>query len=162
MAGSRILAKHVKITRDGIYFGNSKFEPLASDSKNLDGRNVHIAVFDEIHEFRDYKLINVIKGKLKKRKQPLIIYITTLGTVIDGPLMDFYILGCQILDNTGAIAQRAADRTFVYIDEIDEEDDPSNPDCWGKANPSLGVLLDIEDLLDEWERVRSRKVKFHQ
>lgn len=155
MAGSKTLAKHVKITRDGIYFQNSYFKPLASDSKNLDGRNVHIAVFDEIHEFRDYKLINVIKGKLKKRKQPLIIYITTLGTVIDGPLMDFYILGGQILDNTGAIAQRAADRTFVYIDEIDEDDDPSNPECWGKANPSLGVLLDIEDLKDEWERVRS-------
>lgn len=155
LAGSRILAKHVKITRDGIYYGNSKFEPLASDYKNLDGKNVHMGIFDEIHEYRDYTLINVIKGKTKKRKQPLIIYITTLGTVIDGPLMDFYILGGQILDNTGAIAQRAADRTFVYIDEIDEDDDPANPDCWGKANPSLGVLLDIEDLKDEWERVRS-------
>ncbi len=155
ISGSPALKKHVQVTQSGAYFLNSKFEPLASDSKNLDGRNVHMAVFDEIHEFRDYKLINVIKGKTKKRKQPLIIYITTLGTVIDGPLMDFYILGGQILDNTGAIAQRAADRTFVYIDEIDEEDDPSNPDCWGKANPSLGVLLDIEDLKDEWERVRS-------
>ena len=153
--GSKILAKHVKVTRDGMYYGNSKFEPLASDSKNLDGRNVHIGVFDEIHEFRDYKLINVIKGKLKKRKQPLIIYITTLGTVIDGPLMDFYVLGGQILDNTGAIAQRAADRTFVYIDEIDEDDDPADSSCWGKANPSLGALLDIEDLKDEWERVRT-------
>lgn len=153
--GSKILAKHVKVTRDGMYYGNSKFEPLASDSKNLDGRNVHIGVFDEIHEFRDYKLINVIKGKLKKRKQPLIIYITTLGTVIDGPLMDFYVLGGQILDDTGAIAQRAADRTFVYIDEIDEDDDPADSSCWGKANPSLGALLDIEDLKDEWERVRT-------
>lgn len=155
VAGSKILAKHVKITRDGIYYGNSKFEPLSSESKNLDGRNVHMAVFDEIHEFRDYNLINVIKGKGKKRKQPLIIYITTLGTVIDGPLMDFYVLGGQILDDTGAIAKRAADRTFVYIDEIDEDDDPANPDCWGKANPSLGKLLDIEDLKDEWERVRT-------
>lgn len=153
--GSKILAKHIKVTRDGMYYGNSKFEPLASDSKNLDGRNVHIGVFDEIHEFRDYKLINVIKGKLKKRKQPLIIYITTLGSVIDGPLMDFYVLGGQILDNTGAIAQRAADRTFVYIDEIDEDDDPADSSCWGKANPSLGALLDIEDLKDEWERVRT-------
>ena len=85
----------------------------------------------------------------------MIIYITTLGTVIDGPLMDFYVLGGQILDDTGAIAQRAADRLFVYIDEIDEDDDPANPECWAKANPSLGTLLDIEDLKDEWERVRT-------
>lgn len=153
--GSPVLRKHVQVTQNGAYYKNSKFEPLASDSKNLDGRNVHMAVFDEIHEFRDYKLINVIKGKIKKRKQPLIIYITTLGTVIDGPLMDFYILGGQILAGSAAISRRAADRMFVYIDEIDEDDDPSDPACWPKANPSLGKLLDIEDLKDEWERVKS-------
>ena len=153
--GSKILSKHIDVKTNGMYYKNGKFEPLASDSKNLDGRNVHIGVFDEIHEFRDYKLINVIKGKLKKRKQPLIIYISTFGTVIDGPLMDFYVLGSQILDDTGAISSRAADRMFVYIDEIDEDDDPADPACWGKANPSLGVLLDLEDLIDEWERVKS-------
>lgn len=154
---SPILSKHVRLTKQGMFFDktNSKFQPLASDSKNLDGRNVHMGVFDEIQEYRDYKLINVIKGKTKKRKQPLIIYITTLGTVIDGPLMDFYILGGNILDNNGAISRRAADRTFVYIDEIDEDDDPEDTSCWGKANPSLGVLLDLDDLIDEWERVKT-------
>lgn len=157
VTNSPVLSKHVRVTKQGMFYDktNSKFQPLASDSKNLDGRNVHMGVFDEIQEYRDYKLINVIKGKTKKRKQPLIIYITTLGSVIDGPLMDFYILGSQILDNTGAIAQRASDRTFVYIDEIDENDDPTDPTCWGKANPSLGALLDMEDLLDEWERVKT-------
>lgn len=154
---SPILTKHIRLTKQGMFYDKtaSKFQPLASDSKNLDGRNVHMGVFDEIQEYRDYKLINVIKGKTKKRKQPLIIYITTLGTVIDGPLMDFYVLGGQILDGAGAIAQRAADRTFVYIDEIDEDDDPADPACWCKANPSLGTLLDMEDLLDEWERVKT-------
>lgn len=154
---SPVLSRHVRVTKQGIFYDKtaSKFQPLATDSKNLDGRNVHMGVFDEIQEFRDYKLINVIKGKIKKRKQPLIIYITTLGTVIDGPLMDYYILGGNILDDCGAIAQRAADRIFVYIDEIDEDDQPEDPSCWAKANPSLGTLLDMEDLLDEWERVRT-------
>lgn len=155
ISGSPVLSKHVQVTQNGVFYKNSKFEPLASDSRNLDGRNVHMGVFDEIHEFRDYKLINVIKGKIKKRKQPLIIYITTLGTVIDGPLMDFYVLGGQILSGDPAISKRAADRMFVYIDEIDESDDPSDPACWPKANPSLGKLLDMDDLIDEWERVKS-------
>lgn len=154
---SPLLSRHVRTTKMGMYYDptNSKFEPLATDSRNLDGRNVHLGIFDEIQEYRDYKLINIIKGKTKKRKQPLIIYITTLGTVIDGPLMDFYVLGGNILDNSGAIAQRAADRVFVYIDEIDEDDDPDDVRCWGKANPSLGKLLDPEDLIDEWERVKT-------
>ena len=152
--GSPVLSQHIHVTKQGMFFQNNKFQPLATDSRNLDGRNVHMAVFDELQEYRDYKLINVIKGKTKKRKQPMIIYITTLGNVIDGPLMDFYILGGQILDNSGAVSQRAADRMFVYIDEIDEDDNPEDSSCWGKANPSLGVLIDIEDLLDEWERVK--------
>lgn len=154
--GSPALSKNLRITRDGIYFDptNSKIQPLATDSKNLDGRNVHLGIFDEIQEFTHYKLINVIKAKTKKRKQALILYITTLGTVIDGPLMDFYILGCNILDGIKAISKRASDRMFIYIDEIDEGDDPDDVSCWGKANPSLGVLLDLEDLIDEWERCK--------
>ena len=153
---SRILSKHLRVTRDGIYYdpANGVFKALSTESRNLDGLNVHMGIFDEVHEYRDYKLINIIKGKAKKRRQPLIIYITTLGTVIDGPLMDFYVLGGNILDNAGAVSERAADRIFVYIDEIDEGDQPEDFACWGKANPSLGALLDLEDLKDEWERVK--------
>lgn len=153
---SPALSKHLRVTRDGIYYDptNSKMQPLATDSRNLDGRNVHFGVFDEIQEYTHYKLINVIKAKTKKRRQPMIVYITTLGTVIDGPLMDYYILGSQILDGAEAISQRAADRMFVYIDEIDEADDPDDVRCWGKANPSLGSLLKLEDLIDEWERCK--------
>lgn len=153
---SPLLKKHFRTTRSGIYYdpANGLFEPRATDSKNLDGMNVHMGIFDEIQEYRDYKLINVIKKKGKKRRQPLFIYITTLGTVIDGPLMDYYILGGQILDGAEAISQRAADRMFIYIDEIDEGDDPDNVSCWGKANPSLGSLLLLDDLIDEWERCK--------
>lgn len=153
---SPLLSQHLRVTRDGIYYDptNSKMQPLATDSRNLDGRNVHLGVFDEIQEYTHYKLINVIKAKTKKRRQALILYITTLGTVIDGPLMDFYVLGGKILDNDPAISQRASDRVFVYIDEIDEDDDPDNVSCWGKANPSLGVLLNQDDLIDEWERCK--------
>ena len=91
---------------------------------------------------------------MKKRRQPLCLYITTLGPVIDGALMELYVLGGNILDGSAAIAQRAADRVFVYIDEIDEGDDPEDESCWGKANPSLGVLLNLDDLIDEWERCK--------
>lgn len=157
VAASPLLSKHFRITKAGILYEktNSKFQPLATDSKNLDGRNVHMAIFDEIQEYRDYKLINVIKAKCKKRRQPLIIYISTLGTVIDGPLMDYYILGKNVLSGASAISARAADRLFVYIDEIDETDDPNDTSCWGKANPSLGALLHLDDLIDEWERCKA-------
>jgi phage terminase large subunit-like protein len=154
---SPALVKHFDVTKSGIFYPKTKsvIEPLSSESKNLDGKNVHMAIFDELQEYRDYKLINVIKPKTKKRRQALLLYISTFGTVIDGPLMDYYLLGCNILDKTEAVSTRAADRMFVYIDEIDETDDPDCAMCWAKANPSLGVLLKIEDLVDEWERCKA-------
>ena len=153
---SPLLNKHFRTTLSAIYFDPTlgKFEPLSSESKNLDGFNVHLGIFDEVQDFTDYGLINRIKKKGKKRRQPLFLFISTLGTVIDGPLMDYYILGGQVLDNTGAISPRAADRMFVYIAEIDEGDEPDDTDCWIKANPSLGELLLMDDLIDEWERCK--------
>ena len=153
---SPLLNKHFRITRDGIYFDatNSRMQPLATDHKNLDGRAPHLAIFDEVQEYTNYRLINIIDKKKIKRRQPMSLYISTLGTVIDGPLMDFYVTGGHILAGDKGIDKRVADRTFVYIAEIDEGDAPENPDCWGKANPSMGTLLHLEDLLDDWEKCK--------
>ena len=153
---SVLLNRHFRTTTKGIYFDqtNGKFESRSSENKTLEGLNVHLGIFDEVQDFQDFGLINAIKAKGKKRRQPLFLFISTLGTVIDGPLMDLYVLGGQILDNTGAIAQRAADRMFIYIAEIDEGDEPDDIDCWIKANPSLGELLLLDDLIDEWERCK--------
>lgn len=154
--GSPMLKKHFRSTRDGIYYDatNSKIQALASDPTTLDGKNVHLAIFDEVQDYQDYKFMSRLKKKIIKRRQPLIIYISTFGNVIDGPLMDLYVLGGQILDDNGAISPIVADRMFVYIDEIDEDDDPDDISCWGKANPSLGKLIMLEDLIADWERCK--------
>jgi len=150
------LKKHFRTTRDGIYFDatNSKIQALASDPTTLDGKNVHLAIFDEVQDYRDYTFMSRLKKKIIKRRQPLIIYISTFGNVIDGPLMDLYVLGGQILANTGAVSPIVSDRMFVYIDEIDENDEPDDISCWGKANPSLGVLIKQDDLIADWERCK--------
>ena len=58
--------------RDGVYYDamQSSIKHRSSDSKRLDGLNPHMAIFDEIHEYRDFKLINIIKRKIVKRLQP--------------------------------------------------------------------------------------------
>ena len=154
---SPLLKKHFRLTRDGIYYDKttSWIKALATENKNIEGLNVHLIIYDEMQDYEDYRLINRIDPKMKKRRQPLAIIITTLGTVIDGPLMDNYTFGSDILAESPAISQRAADRMFVYIDEIDENDDPEDISCWGKANPSLGKLLSLDDMQDEWEKVKA-------
>lgn len=145
---STLLDRHFETTLHEIRYGrtNSKIMPLATDSKKLDGKNASFAVFDEIHEYKTYKLINVIKNSTGARSQPMIIYITTAGYQLDGPLMDYYEKGADVLN--GVITD---ERTFYYMAELDPEDDIEDTSNWIKANPSLGVTLKLETLIEEWE-----------
>jgi phage terminase large subunit-like protein len=144
---SHLLSKHFRVLRDAIHYDKtfSKIEPQASDSEKLDGLNAHLAIFDEIHEYKDYKLINVIKNSTGAREQPLILYITTAGYQLDGPLVDYYSKGTEVLE--GVIED---ERSFYFIAEIDEGDDIDDPKNWIKANPNIGVTLDLDTLIEEW------------
>ncbi|UNC91688.1 terminase large subunit [Candidatus Contubernalis alkaliaceticus] len=145
---SPVLKKHFRALRDAIYFDktNSKIEPQASDSEKLDGLNCHLGIFDEIHEYKNYKLINVIKNSSGARRQPLFLYITTAGYQLDGPLMDYYEKGADVLE--GVIQD---ERSFYYMAELDEDDEVDDPSTWIKSNPNLGVTVLLEDMIEEWE-----------
>ncbi|GIP38648.1 terminase [Paenibacillus sp. J31TS4] len=145
---STVLNRHFQETLHEIRFGKtlSKIMPLATDSKKLDGKNCSFGVFDEIHEYKNYKLINVIKNSTGARLQPLLVYITTAGYQLNGPLMDYYEKSADVLE--GIITD---ERTFYFMAELDPEDDLENPDNWIKANPNLGVTLKLETLVEEWD-----------
>ena len=57
---SQVLASHFRALRDGIHYDatGGLIQARASDSRTLDGLNPHMGIFDEIHENRDFKLIN--------------------------------------------------------------------------------------------------------
>lgn len=148
---SPALAKRFRPLRDAIHFDAtfSKIEPQASDSEKLDGLNTHIGVFDEIHEYKDYKLINVIKNSRQSRTQPLLIYITTAGYQLDGPLVNYYEQGADVLN--GDIVD---ERTFYYIAELDNVDEFDKPEMWIKANPNMGVSIKLADMIEDWEKAK--------
>ena len=149
---SRYLAPRFRTLRDGVYYdaGRATIRNRSSDSKRLDGLNPHMAIFDEIHEYRDFKLINVFKRKAPKRLQPLILYISTMGSVIDGPLAYYYDLFSDAI--AGKLDPAVGDRMFGFICELDDTDDIEDSSKWIKANPSLGHLLQLSDLRQIWER----------
>lgn len=143
------LRRQFEAKRDEIRFPrtSSKIEHRASDSEKLDGLNTHLGVFDEIHEFKDYKLINVIKKSRGSRRQPLIVYITTAGYQLDGPLVNYYEQGSDVLD--GALVD---ERTFYFIAELDSQKEFDKPEEWVKANPNIGVTLDLDILIEDWDK----------
>lgn len=148
------LRQRFRPLRDAIHFDKtfSKIEPQASDSEKLDGLNTHIGVFDEIHEYKDYKLINVIKNSRGSRDQPLLIYISTAGYQLDGPLVTYYEQGDDVLN--GVHAEQSDERTFYYIAELDDESEFEQPEMWIKANPNIGVSLKLQDMIEDWEKAK--------
>lgn len=148
---SPVLKKNFRSLRDAIHYDKtiSKIEPQASDSEKLDGLNTHIGIFDEIHEFKDYKLISVIKNSRAARLQPLLIYITTAGFQLNGPLVDMVEAGKDTLN--GIIED---ERTFYYLASLDDEDDINDSENWIKANPNIGVSIDIEVMKEEWVKAK--------
>ncbi|NLV59204.1 MAG: terminase large subunit [Clostridiales bacterium] len=153
---SPFLANRFNVTRSSITYDktNSSIQHRASDSHKLDGLSPHMGIFDEIHEYRDYKLINVIKRGMNKRSQPLALYITTMGTVIEGPLMDYYALFSDAMQD-GMLPASVSDQLFSFICELDSTDNVDDSSCWVKANPSMGVLLNLEKLKSDWERCKN-------
>jgi len=145
---SALLNRHFQETLHEIRYGRtlSKILPLATDSKKLDGKNCSFGVFDEIHEYKNYKLINVIKNSMGARLQPLLVYITTAGYQLDGPLMDYYEKAADVL--AGVIQD---ERAFYFMAELDPDDDIEDPANWIKANPNLGLTIKLEDMIEEWE-----------
>lgn len=114
---------------------------VSSESKTLDGLNIHSAVLDEVHEFQNDKLWNVFRGGMGGREQPLLVGITTAGLSLDG-------FGFQQEEYTKGVLDGSTDDPtyFGIIFSIDEGDDVSDESTWIKANPNLGVSVSLKDM----------------
>ncbi len=111
----------------------SKFVPISSDAKSLDGLNVAVAVCDEIASHRTSEVYDALLTAMGKRKQPLLLSISTATGNTAG-------IGKQIWDYSLRVLQKAQsdDRLFAIIYSIDENDDPWAEETWIKANPGWG------------------------
>lgn len=146
---SEYLKPNFRTLRDAIHYDEmfSKIEPQAADSEKLDGLSSHLSIYDELHESKDYKLINVMRNSMASRKQPLLLFITTAGYQLDGPLVNYYEQAHDILN--GDIVD---DRTFYFIAELDDQSEFDKPEMWVKANPNIGVSMKLENMIEEWKK----------
>lgn len=120
----------------------SFYQVLSSDAYSKHGLNVHGVVFDELHAQPNRKLYDVMtKGSGDARKQPLYFLITTAGT-------DRHSICWEVHQKADDIIHgRKHDPSFYpVIYGADDDDDWTDPEVWKKANPSLGITVDIEKL----------------
>lgn len=146
------LSKHIKKRKSDLYFPltMSRLQPLGKNSDTLDGLNAHCVIMDELHSIKDRNLYEVMKQSMSARREPLMIMITTAGTVRECIFDDMYEYACNVVDGT------FNDDTFLPIlYELDKKEEWTNPQMWGKANPGLGAIKKVDDLEIKVERAKN-------
>jgi phage terminase large subunit-like protein len=127
-------------------WNDSTFKPLGSDSDTLDGLNVHGAMMDEIHAWKDKNLYDVIVDGTSSREQPLIVMITTAGTVRESVYDMKYDEAEMLLNGLNDPNGYKDDRFLPIIYELDNRLEWTDPKYWPKANPGLGTIKSIDQL----------------
>ncbi|MCY6957950.1 terminase large subunit [Clostridium brassicae] len=118
---------------------NSTIKALGKDTKSIDGFRPLLGIVDEYHAHKDNQMYKLLEGGTRKMKQCLISVITTAGFNLNGPCFKLWEYCKNILE--GIFTN---DKQFIYIAQMDKEDDIWDPENWIKANPL--VCKDKEDL----------------
>jgi phage terminase large subunit-like protein len=145
---SPILLDSIKplVSEMNAEWNESTFKPLGSDSETLDGLNVHGAIMDEIHAWKDKNLYDVIVDGTSSRDQPMIFMITTAGTIRESVYDMKYEEAEMVLNGYGDSDGYKNDRFLPIIYELDNRNEWTDPSTWKKANPGLGTIKKTDQL----------------
>lgn len=115
---------------------NSFFRPISSEGKSLDGKRVHGALIDELHEHHSPVVVDKMRLGFKGRRQPLMVEITNSGWDRTSVCWTHHEYSVRILE------QVAIDESwFGFVCSLDQGDDWKDESVWKKANPNLDVSV---------------------
>lgn len=109
---------------------NGIIKALGRDTKSIDGFRPYFASVDEYHLHKDNQMYKLLSDGTKKLKQCLISVITTAGFDLNGPCKELYDYCVNILQ--GVVED---ERQFVYVTQMDKDDDIWDERNWEKSNP---------------------------
>lgn len=110
----------------------SKIKALSGDTKSIDGFRPYLGIVDEYHAHKDEQMYKLLEGGIKKMKSALISVITTAGFDLKSPCYELYEYCVKVLKGVSE-----NDAQFIYIAQMNEDDDMWMPENWVKANPIL-------------------------
>lgn len=140
-------------------FNDGVFKPLASDSDSLDGLNVHGALMDEIHQWKNGKaLYDIIADGITAREQPLIFVTTTAGTVREDIYDMKYDEAEMLINGYDDLEGYKDERSIFFIYELDNRKEWIDESCWQKANPGLGTIKNFRTLKEKVEKAQKNSL----
>ncbi|MBK8799617.1 MAG: terminase large subunit [Anaerolineales bacterium] len=146
VAASKELGKRIKPFKNRTMTYDetgSEYIVLSADAYSKHGLNPHGIVFDELHAQPNRELYDVLNTAMGKRRQPLMIMITTAGYDRNSVCWEQHEYARKVSEGI------VDDPTFLpAIWAADKDDDWTSPETWRKANPNYGVSV-REDFLQQ-------------
>lgn len=138
--GNRALqeAYGLEVTAHALYVPatNSTFQAKSAEGSTLDGLNTHLAIIDELHAHKKRDVFDVVETSLGKRRNSLMVSITTAGVDRTGICYEQRTLVTKIL--SGSLQDESY---FGIIYTLDPDDDWKSDKALAKANPNWGVSV---------------------
>lgn len=151
------LSEELKLSGTGefvwniAYLRKSSFFRVISREGASSGPRPTIALCDELHEHPSGAVIEMLERGFKSRRQPLLLMITNSGSDRTSICWDEHQHAVKVAAGTHTPDEDftyvgetwdGSDDAFSYVCALDKNDDPfTDPSCWIKANPLLGVIL---------------------
>ena len=131
------MSKHFRWTKEIITCTDtdSSYYYCTASPKTKDGARPGKVDFDEKHAYESYKLIDVAKTGLGKKKYPRMTTITTDGLIRGGVLDDSKQVWEDILNG-----EMDDNGILPFVCKLDDKEEVHDESCWYKANPSLYKL----------------------
>lgn len=128
--------------------GSIYIEALAANPDVQDSFNCNIAIADEIHAFKKAAQYNRFKEAMKAYTNKLMIGITTAGDNMNSFCYRRLDYAVKVVDGTVK-----DDSIFVFVSRADQDSngdvDYTSAEQQEKANPSYGVTIRPEDIMNE-------------
>ncbi|MFW5891752.1 MAG: terminase large subunit domain-containing protein, partial [bacterium] len=152
---SKALRKRVKTKLYEIVYKQSIAKALPGIAEKLDGLNPSFAIVDESHAHQTRDLYNVLETGTGARKNSLILEISTSGYNKDYPFFEQLELGKKVLNN-----EIQQDNHFFAFYTLDDESEIEDSSKWVKSNPSLGTIIQLNDLKDKYNKSKKIQTDF--
>lgn len=138
---------------------DNKIFKLSDKTRNKEGRNIDIAVVDEIHEMKDNVIVKSLEQSQSLKINPKLIFITTEGFVNQGFLDNELIRARAILNQE--INDKASERFLIWLYTQDSENEIWQGNrqnrLWEKSNPTLGQVKQFNYLEQQIDLAKQNK-----
>jgi len=136
-----------------------KLQKIAAAKGRNDGKNITLAILDELHEWSRTDFEVITNGTVG-RKRAQVVMITTAGYDLKTVCGEEYLKG-RAIERGEVVNPTYLSKWFMAGNPSDPPDevDWKNPRAWEQANPSYGLLVFEESLSDKADNTRESQFR---